>query len=353
VTEQGRDKIFFKDLASMLVEECVDTQHVHSLREDLSTRAERRFAASTRRYQIAGLLMFLGATSEKRPIFAQVRECVEGIEFHGKSENEAQQLRAELAVTTKSLFSLLAPQAGEGQFTWARAWYQDIGMDEANPAVLAHLAMQWLDFCSVVQRILERFEPEDESVSSVPACGSTAEIHGTAGAGSDAKELACMRLVSEMRLEALHRELEEHARRPPRSGPWKALHPFAYRREQRKFQKDQRWLEQRIATIRGEAPPRSPSKKTLYALWDSCDLTGVAIGLDAGATLIGKWIAVLYGDDTARRINVLYRAHQVAAEQAEQETAGAEVGDMWDFAPPIETLLYQLSEELPEYDQDA
>lgn len=348
MSAQLRQKILAPDLASMLIDECVDAQHIKPLRENLSSRETDRFANTVRRYQLAGLLMTLGAASHEIRTFDCVRELVEALEFHGRIASEVSQLRGDMAVTIESLRALVLPQGKSAQFTWARTWYQDIGVNEANPAVLGHLAIQWLDFYALVQRTLQQFEPQVEAERSAVA---------TSAPGSDAhnilepddREIACMALVSVMRVETARRRLEEHAARSTHSLYWIILHPIAYLRHCREIRGDKRSLDACI-TAQHELRPVAPKKKRLDALWDSCGLSGVATVRDDDAVaLIQRWIGILYGDDVARRVDLVTRLHQIADEQSAEEEAAAQVGDSWDFAPPIESLLYQLSNELPEY----
>lgn len=348
VAGQTRTKMSAQDLASMLIKVFVNAQQVKPLLENLSVKEMQRFATTVRRYQLAGLLLALGEASKKQRTFSLVRDYVEGIEFRGKSESEIQQLRGDLAITTKSLHTLLARQQQNAEFTWARTWYQEIGVDEVNVAVLSHVVMQWLSFYRLVQDALQQFDPYDgceRHHAGMPQ--EVARSHDSLDPTT--RERACMRLAWEMRLGTLQERLSRCGVQPPRGRYWQMWHPFAYRRELRRARQDKAWLEAQIAAIEAEPPPKAPEKKTLYALWDSCNLTSVAIGLDEGASLVSKWIAILYGDDTARRINVLYRAHQVAAEQEKAAATADQVGVHWGFVPPIESLLYQLSSELPEY----
>ena len=45
------------------------------------------------------------------------------------------------------------------EFSWARAWLNDVGIDETNPATLMIFVLGWMDLYIVVKQAIRTFQP--------------------------------------------------------------------------------------------------------------------------------------------------------------------------------------------------
>lgn len=126
--------------------------------------------------------------------------------------------------------------------------------------------------------------------------------------------------------------------------------PLAYARHLIDIRRSANLLQLRIHEVFDPAQFKAPRAKTLNALWASCELPD-GLGLDEGATLLQKWLEILYGGDIAGSTNCATRASDIAKEQIEANRPYYEGDDSphFHFAFPIDSLLHRLTEELPAY----
>ncbi|MEW6077103.1 MAG: hypothetical protein AB1724_04790 [Thermodesulfobacteriota bacterium] len=100
---------------------------------------------------------------------------------------------------------------------------------------------------------------------------------------------------------------------------------------------------------------KAPKEKTLSALWQIYGMAPPAIYYlapdDYGLDLLKKWIEILYGRKTLDELDLDRRIEQIAEGYARAHRNNE--GIRFVFGPPVETLINQLSTELPPYEEDG
>lgn len=130
------------------------------------------------------------------------------------------------------------------------------------------------------------------------------------------------------------------------------LVPLAYLAHILEIHKARRALKQQILALCSSAISKAPSSKTLEELWYQCGLDyGSALSTEERLELLAKWLVVLYGETRASAINLETRVtaigqRRVAANMPYYEGKEA---PHFHFSPPIESLVRELSHELPHY----
>lgn len=100
----------------------------------------------------------------------------------------------------------------------------------------------------------------------------------------------------------------------------------------------------------------TPTIKTLESLWQLHGLDEYKYSSEDRLELLSKWIEILYGKRIAEGLNLNQRVEAMAIRHAEANRPYYEgKGDALHFhlVSPVGSLIRELSEELPEYDQSA
>jgi len=139
------------DLASALMADCLSKPCVEPARSDMALQERERFDEQAT-YQIATVLFGLGMEGKKRPEFLKIPAI---IITKLQSVDGGEEAVAEVKNASYKLGELFTSTAK--QFSWARTWYADIGIDESNPAVLGDLATNWLAYLGTTLRVLRGF----------------------------------------------------------------------------------------------------------------------------------------------------------------------------------------------------
>jgi hypothetical protein len=150
-----KTKVTRDELASLLIDESIMSPHVSPLRDDLNGPDLAAFSKRVVLYQLAFVIVALGAYDKTHGGFGRV-----GISIRGgmRSFREAP-TDAEIARAAFDTVKLTG--SPDTQYSWAKAWYAAIGIDESNPAVLGHLSLQWLQFYNTVLESLGLFTLTD------------------------------------------------------------------------------------------------------------------------------------------------------------------------------------------------
>ena len=96
----------------------------------------------------------------------------------------------------------------------------------------------------------------------------------------------------------------------------------------------------------------SPKTKTLASLWQLHGLSERACTNEERLQLLSEWIEILYGESIAKGVNLNQRLetimsmHAIANRPYYDDESGAA---HFYFGPPVDCLISELSEELPEY----
>jgi hypothetical protein len=96
-----------------------------------------------------------------------------------------------------------------------------------------------------------------------------------------------------------------------------------------------------------------PDEKTLGSLWWLHGLEDRDYSCDERVSLLDTWISVLYGEDAATNLRLQSRVAKIAEQNYKVNlpyAQGKEGAAHFILASPVDTLLRQLSEELPLYE---
>lgn len=148
-----KQKITSDGLASILLEDCLTEVRIQPLRENLGMDMKQAFQERAYIYQIAATLVALDLEAKRQEAFKAVQDNLLTSLNHTSSYS---QVCDAVKRATYDIANLVASNAKP--YTWARIWYTGIGIEESNPAVLAHLSMQWLNYYTTVLAILRNFK---------------------------------------------------------------------------------------------------------------------------------------------------------------------------------------------------
>jgi hypothetical protein len=107
------------------------------------------------------------------------------------------------------------------------------------------------------------------------------------------------------------------------------------------------------------ASTNKPNIKTIESFWAVHGLDNTNFTLDEQIDLLSKWITILYGEDTARNINIDKKVATMNTNRMELNRPYYEnisSGTHYNFAPIFPSMVAIISKELPVYasaDEDA
>ena len=135
-----------EDLATLLLEEMVDTQHVLPLHLEVDENTSARFMSHVRQYQLAAVMMALMQAEQKDSRFIAARTEFESLIFPRDISPDAMNLILLMRAAMGDLDRLIHPEKDRTQLNWARTWLASASIEESNPATLYLHAIQWMDF---------------------------------------------------------------------------------------------------------------------------------------------------------------------------------------------------------------
>ena len=107
---------------------------------------------------MALVLMVLLSEEQRNAEFLKVREEFERLVFPMPKE-EGLTLLLEVQNAMKRLDQLVTPEEEQRELSWAKGWFEDIGVDVSNPVDLCLFASGWMDQFVTVTSILRQFKP--------------------------------------------------------------------------------------------------------------------------------------------------------------------------------------------------
>lgn len=146
------------DLAQILYEEMIERPHILAFNLVMDEAATENFQNKTKLYQVAAIMMAIMSVAEKDKRFNKVKDALERLIFPPSPTPVALDLVSRLRIAMADLSRLLFPANPRNQFSWARAWLSDIGVEESNPVNLAIFATQCMDYFIGARKILDRFQ---------------------------------------------------------------------------------------------------------------------------------------------------------------------------------------------------
>jgi hypothetical protein len=129
------------------------------------------------------------------------------------------------------------------------------------------------------------------------------------------------------------------------------LTPFMYLSDLRQLGRKTAALTDEIRRLRASPlPPNDPSVRTLQALWSHCGINN-ALHPSAKLDLLCEWVDIFYGPGYSAELKIRERAREIGRRNVHAnlpyyEGKGA---PRWFFQPPVDTLITELSDELPPF----
>lgn len=205
------------------------------------------------------------------------------------------------------------------------------------------------------------------------------EQQGEAGRLS-AREIVCVRLAREKRIELLEARLREpspirfeNPLTEPARIQWRdttrgrvrqilmspviailtivlvLLAPFTYLADHRA-----RWIERRqmraeIARLLSDDGPLPETEyKTVEALWHACDIPEMGLSHEAELELLGQWVEMLYDRETRESLDLAGRVARIHADRAASAKRRSK-DILVTYMPVMSVVVRELSAELPPY----
>jgi hypothetical protein len=131
------------------------------------------------------------------------------------------------------------------------------------------------------------------------------------------------------------------------------LTPFIYLSDLRKLARKRAMLKAKVRVLRtSPLPLDEPSVRTLRDLWSHHGLDGEAARSKIALDLLCQWVDFLYGSGRSAELKILERAREIGRRNSEANRPyfdGKEGAGHYLFVHPVDTLITELSEELPSF----
>jgi hypothetical protein len=132
-----------------------------------------------------------------------------------------------------------------------------------------------------------------------------------------------------------------------------AVTPISYILHLRKAHQKKKELEREIREIETESlSGQVPDEKDVESLWRLHGLDERECSLDMRLTLLDAWISILYGKGVSENVGLRSRGEGIAERRFNINLPyyqGKEGAPHFLLASPVDTLVRQLSDELPPY----
>lgn len=129
--------------------------------------------------------------------------------------------------------------------------------------------------------------------------------------------------------------------------------PIAYIKHLCKIRQKKKEIEKEILVLEAEQlSDQVPDVKDVESLWRIHGLDERKYSLTERASLLESWVGVLYGKDVSDKLRLKFRAGVIARRNLRANQCCYEDMDAphFRFASPVDTLVRQVSEELPAYE---
>ena len=112
-------------------------------------------------------------------------------------------------------------------------------------------------------------------------------------------------------------------------------------------------LEREVQALETESlSDEVPDKKNVESMWRLHGLDEREYSLDEQLNLLDTWIGILYGEDVTKNLGLKQRVNEIAERRVMINLPyyqGEEGAAHFRLAPPVDSLVRQLSEEFPVY----
>lgn len=146
------------DLADLLFEELIEPQHIYDPNLVMDGLAAKNYEDKARIYQLAAVMIALMSAGQEDDYFRKVRESLEKHVFPPTVTPTTLDMVSYLRGAMADLSKLLFPTNPRNQLSWARAWFDEIDLDQSNPVALSRHSMQCMDFFINARDALSKFQ---------------------------------------------------------------------------------------------------------------------------------------------------------------------------------------------------
>ena len=145
------------EIADSFLSEFVENDNLApSIELDLTPEQQQCYRSKCKIYRLALVLMALMNDEHENPAVLQVRQSIETKVFHLPDEHSCPLLQHVQSAMT-DLQALLGPNDNRRELSWARAWFEAIGVDATNPADLVLFSCSWMDDYVAATKSLREF----------------------------------------------------------------------------------------------------------------------------------------------------------------------------------------------------
>ena len=110
----------------------------------LTPKQAQKYASKCRLYRLALVLIIFINEEKENPKALCVRECIESKVFDHPDE-QSHVLLKQVRSAMLDLQGLLFPEGNPRELSWARSWFETIGVDATNPVDLTLFSSSWMD----------------------------------------------------------------------------------------------------------------------------------------------------------------------------------------------------------------
>lgn len=124
---------------------------------EINTENQDQYMFKCMIYRIALILITLINEEKNNPKVLLVRKALESKIF-GIRNDQSEVLLSQIQTSISELKDLLFSEGNTKELSWARYWFESIGIDIINPADLTLLATYWMDMYITVTKTLRNFK---------------------------------------------------------------------------------------------------------------------------------------------------------------------------------------------------
>lgn len=146
------------DMAEALLREYIEPSALDPAIDFRSSpQIKERYRYRMRAYRLALVLMTVASREQGDARFASVAEALESLTF---PESQAAQVTfvTALKADMNNIRELIHPEKKGREMSWAMKWFQDIGIDETNPATLMLFSMHWMNSFVAVADMVDQLK---------------------------------------------------------------------------------------------------------------------------------------------------------------------------------------------------
>jgi len=124
---------------------------------NLTLEQQQQYISTCKLYRLALVLIILMNEERNNPKALHVRESIESKVF-GLPDDRSLTLLNQIQSSMSDLQNLLFPKGSPKELSWARSWFNSIGIDAINPVDLTLFSTGWMDQYIAMTKSLRDFK---------------------------------------------------------------------------------------------------------------------------------------------------------------------------------------------------